>query len=786
MASFFNRRLAGLALLTLIYVSLPSPAHAAASTFTIDQDGDVDLFLQAIGIADARINISGNVTLDLSGLQDLHIARGVQIIGDRSVYPTGPRIVSSTAHTGEPARYLFLVGDEWQGLSPGVRISGIRLDGGAGSDASNKVGISVRGSHNVEIDHSEFYGWGRAAIEIIGTSVDIDSRSNRAAATSVRVHDNYIHDNQAPKGYGVSLGRAYALIEKNVFFNNRHSVVGDGTAHTGYLVYRNLELNSNGYAQSEPRMIMYPHYHCDPLTDFECGSGGEFMDIRYNSVQHIGGSSFKLAGFPSIHANVAYNMFGLSRYAALDAGSSRFSEWGNLFGFSGWDDSKFCDFDGDGAVDRFLTTGVSWWYKSTLAGYRWTYLNQSTLRASSVSLGDVTGDGLCDVSSAGVVYRSGIGATRGTDVLWRRADRTSALMWQLATDGNVYGTRDPGPALPASDEILASGDFDGDGDSDLLTRSPNGLMNRVLLDDGVGIKDPQIILVGTMKGVGDFDADGADDVLWTRAEGKIEIWFSGMQQRSVSIPDAPAFPVYTRVEGAGDFDGDGRADILILDAAGNPTVWKMRGEFIQGLIPISKPAGTWLFQRVGDFDGDRRADLLLRSISGQLAIAFGAGGFGFPSYQNLPGQLVEDSWGIIGVADMNADGRSDIFWRNGDTGWVTIWTLNGATWTGSVQPGHDGGGAWQVAALLPLRFKADAMPPGRNAVQVPDLIGMTRTEAFHALRVVGLVPGTVGERVDCENLNRVSEQIPNQLRVAPGTSVRLWFGVRPTAPAQCQ
>jgi hypothetical protein len=77
---------------------------------------------------------------------------------------------------------------------------------------------------------------------------------------------------------------------------------------------------------------------------------------------------------------------------------------GNLTGVH-WDSVRSCDFDGDGSTDTFMTTGVSWWYRTGLDP-RWVFLAQSPKRLADVALGDRNGDGLCDVTvnDGGRVY----------------------------------------------------------------------------------------------------------------------------------------------------------------------------------------------------------------------------------------------------------------------------------------------------------------------------------------------------------------------------------------------
>lgn len=799
MPSYISRAIAGLALLA--FAALSQPLHARVIN-TITSDADVERFVRDIQVPNARVTIAGNVNLDLSGRKDLYVAPGVQIIGDRSVYPRGPRIFSTSPNTGA-AINLFIVGDEWRGASDGVRISGIRFDGGAGNEHSNKVALSIRSSVDVEIDDNEFSGWGRAAVEVVDRFSQFGDRITLANASTVHVHDNYIHNNQEPLGYGVVTGGgAYALIERNVFFNNRHSIAGDGSDGSGYLVYRNLILANDGFNRTQQQIDMHGQENCDGDRSYSCGPAGEYMDVRYNTVQHTQGLSFLLRGTPAIRADVVSNVFALPKFFALRQNQgSNLRETNNAFSASA-DNGRYCDFDGDGAVDLFMATGATWWYRSTLSGYRWTYLSQSTKQGSALTLRDVNGDGRCDVSIAGTVYHSGVAPSRSADVLWRKADHTTPFMWQLAADGNVYSTRTPG-TLGVREEIRAAGDFDGDGDGDLFTRTNlDGVLHRVLFEDGVATRDTQadVATLATKYFVGDFDGDGADDLLrqirggsnTTPQTNGLEIWFSGMALRSATptwANQGGALELLWDVRGVGDFNGDGKDDILFIHPHDGMAIWLMNGSrWIADMHP-PKPdqTGIWDVAGVGDFDADGRDDILQRDLRGMLALWLAVNGqTAFPTYRNEPGRRVENDWLIENVADFNNDGRADILWHHRQIGLVGFWTMSGGTFTGEFYPGNDGGGTWILEAVMPLEKPTSGTEPGRNSPRVPNLWGQTLPQAVQSLSALGLVLGEVGEVENCDVENSVADQSPGPVKVAPGTRVNLWLGKRPPPPRSCQ
>ena len=254
--------------------------------------------------------------------------------------------------------------------------------------------------------------------------------------TTVRVRDNYIHHNQreGTEGYGIGLyNGAYALIERNVFDYNRHAISGgDGSDGSGYLAYRNLVLEHGGLHRNLP-VIGWVHTHQFDMHGQEncgisglfsdhvwnCGTAGEYMDIRYNSFFYTNGNAFKLRGTPEIGADVTDNVFahpvlfttpqsgGGVTLGALEQTESGLRASNNLVGINGMNELGLCDFDGDGVNDFFLATGQTWWYSKGSTHMPWIYLNTSKKRRAEVTLGFFDGDNRCDVLVDGVIYPGG-------------------------------------------------------------------------------------------------------------------------------------------------------------------------------------------------------------------------------------------------------------------------------------------------------------------------------------------------------------------------------------------
>jgi hypothetical protein len=425
-------------------VTVGLPVVNGRPTVEITQPGQNALFAQAVGVPNAVVRVAGYLDLDLSYMAHIHVAPGVEIIGERASYPKGPRLFTRTY-----PRSLLDIGSRDE-PSDNVRITGIRFDGGESSDPCDSAGvedadaISVLSSQNVRIDHNELYRWRGAGVTVYDPAQDRTAnppqpgRINKENAGTVRVDDNFIHDNQHPGycgpnpfgsghggGYGVSVNQGgFALIERNVFDQNRHAITGHGSDGDGYLLERNLFLRP-GVDSVKVWITNYNHQidmhglnTCGSGEHWNCGPAGEYMEVAWNTVVFPTSDAIQLRGTPTDKRGMSVygNVFAQRRDSALTQTETGLHDnGGNLFGISNPqtlaflfppDSAGTCDFDGDAVNDTFWATGATWWYHSSLVGHD-VYLNLSshgTLGAHSLT--DVDGDGRCDVTTDQGTFRT--------------------------------------------------------------------------------------------------------------------------------------------------------------------------------------------------------------------------------------------------------------------------------------------------------------------------------------------------------------------------------------------
>jgi len=239
-----------------------------------------------------------------------------------------------------------------------------------------------------------------------------------------------------------------------------------------------------------------------------------------------------------------------------------------------------------------------------------------------------------------------------------------------------------GPAIPH--------DFNGDLKSDILWRNAATGQNAVWLMNGISLLPATGFTTAVpgvdwkVAGTGDFNGDGKSDILWRNAvTGENAVWLMNGTSLLTGTGFTTAVPgVDWKVAGTGDFNGDGKSDILWRNAAtGENAVWLMNGT---SLLPATGfttavPGVDWNVAGTGDFNGDGKSDILWRNTAtGENAVWMMNGTSLLPATgftTAVPGA----DWNVAGTGDYNGDGKSDILWRNAVTGENAVWLMNGTS-----------------------------------------------------------------------------------------------------------
>ncbi len=266
---------------------------------------------------------------------------------------------------------------------------------------------------------------------------------------------------------------------------------------------------------------------------------------------------------------------------------------------------------------------------------------------------------------------------------------------------------DPGAAF----NVVAAGDLDGNGKSDLVFRTQAvDASGRVTANAWRDFQPSAQITLRMVKpewvvqASADLDGDGYGDLLfrWTGDDGIPNntgvsfIWFQGAGGAYTAVRKRGGAPLNWSMLGAADLNGDGAADMLYLSPAGQlRALMATSGRTCANLSAGAVPAGFSVL-KFADFSGGRRGDLLIRDAAGNTQLlSLNASGVILPPYTGDPDDqnaactsstqtvanrvsslpAVSPTWSFYASGDFNGDGTVDIVWLQ-PNGTLTVWLMN--------------------------------------------------------------------------------------------------------------
>jgi hypothetical protein len=317
------------------------------------------------------------------------------------------------------------------------------------------------------------------------------------------------------------------------------------------------------------------------------------------------------------------------------------------------------------------------------------------LGAVVAGIGDVDGDGLCDVAlgvpddPAGGRVEIFLGGAGGLGQMPRWVDRGGSRFGEaIAGVGDLDGDGRADVAIAAANgrvevhrgmlggleaavyadvagrDVGWVGDMDGDGQAELAVGDADGIHlhvgNRVVA-----------FAPGAFAGVGDVDGDGHMDLAIARGG---ELWLVRGRATADLLEEEATGIAATRVAAAGDMNGDGYGDLITL--AGSEASFVIGGPTLRVVTALRLPAsgngeanaspGAGDAAGIGDFDGDGFGDVAFTGSGGYyLGVVRGAGtGLGSPSMALVtPHQgsaLQITSMFSLDGSDLDGDGFAEV------------------------------------------------------------------------------------------------------------------------------
>jgi streptogramin lyase len=277
-----------------------------------------------------------------------------------------------------------------------------------------------------------------------------------------------------------------------------------------------------------------------------------------------------------------------------------------------------------------------------------------------------------------------------SDVLWRNAATGENYLYPMDGTTILPGEGYLRTVTDLDWQVAGIGDFDGDGKSDILWRNRSSGQNYVYFLNGTTIKPTEGFIRAVpdqnwqVAGIGDFDGDGRDDILWRNpVTGENYLYFmDGLIIKPSegylrTVPD-PAW----QIVGVGDFDGDGKADVLWRNGvSGQNYVYPMDGTSIKANEGFVRTVAdtSWQVKGVGDFDGDGKADIVWRNSSSGQNYLYPMDGTTIKPGEGYLRTVPDPAWRIVAVGDYDGDGKTDIFWRNSSSGENYLYPMDGTT-----------------------------------------------------------------------------------------------------------
>jgi hypothetical protein len=319
---------------------------------------------------------------------------------------------------------------------------------------------------------------------------------------------------------------------------------------------------------------------------------------------------------------------------------------------------------------------------------------------------------------------------RKSDVLWRNKDSGDVYLQlmdgrSVASGAMAYREPDPGWS------IVTMGDFNKDGVTDLIWRHAYGQVYYMPFgSNGLPTAGGEIIWVEPdpawlIVHAPDLDGDGRSDLLWWHAETG-QVYAMLIDGATISAQGLVYSEPDTRwkIVGVGDFAGVGKQNQLVWRHATTGEVYLMTVSYSNGVFSqfgemiYREPDTNWKIVGAADFNGDGKTDIVWRhAVDGRVHVMLMNGGA--IASQGTVYTEPNVNWKIVAQGDYDGDGKADLLWRNEATGEVYLMLLNGLQIVDQAMIYVEPWPRWKILGPWEFGQAMDAFEPTNCSGSVP-------------------------------------------------------------------
>ncbi|MDB6024568.1 MAG: hypothetical protein JWM68_791 [Verrucomicrobiales bacterium] len=226
------------------------------------------------------------------------------------------------------------------------------------------------------------------------------------------------------------------------------------------------------------------------------------------------------------------------------------------------------DLNGDGSSEILLQRGngalAIWEMNGT------TFLQTVVLRHGTPATG-WRGFGQADFNADGKA-----------DVVFQNKTTRKMALWLMDGTNFISGASVANGKVPGAGwRAVSAADFNSDGQVDILFHTAAGSAG-VWIMSGTNFVGSTLLRNGTamglgwqIAGTGDFNGDGQTDIVWQHTTGRVVVWnMDGTTFiNAVSLRTGPPASTGWRIRGVADFNLDGKTDLLWENQDGRTSFW---------------------------------------------------------------------------------------------------------------------------------------------------------------------------------------------------------------------